>query len=119
MLDKSVQAVFADCARDETCNTLFPRHAQELNALLAQLREEPQQITIINPVSGELQELHLSRLAVQAILVMSGLNEMLSRGIELTVLCAEDYPFIDFTADYQDTLMGNLMLQIIELQCKV
>lgn len=154
MLDKSVQAVFADCARDQTCNTLFPRHAQELNALFAQLRDEPQQITIINPVNGEAQDLHLSadtlavairflsyssatqalipllvhealttgdlsRLAIQAILVMSGLNEMLSRGMELSVLCAEDYPFIDFTADYSDTLMGNLMLQIIELQCKV
>lgn len=154
MLDRSVAAVFADCAGDQTCNTLYPHHADELNALFAQLREEPREITIINPVSGEPQRMHLtadtlgvairflsyasetqalipllvhealttgnlSRMASQAILVMSGLNEMLARGMELSVLCAEDYPFIDFSADFSDTLMGNLFLEIIDLQCKI
>jgi pimeloyl-ACP methyl ester carboxylesterase len=154
MLDQSVQAVFADCAADETCNSLYPRQSEELNALFSQLRNEPRQITIINPVSGEAQEMHLtadtlavairflsyasetqalipllvhealtsgklSRLASQAILVMSGLNEMLARGMELSVLCSEDYPFIDNSVDYSETLIGNLMLEIIELQCNV
>jgi len=154
MLDQSVAAVFADCANDETCNRLYPRHADELNALFTRLRKEPREITIINPVNGKPQAMHLtadtlgvairflsyasetqalipllvhealttgdlSRLASQAILVMSGLNEMLSRGMELSVLCAEDYPFIDLDADYSNTLMGNLFLQIIDLQCKV
>ena len=40
----------------------------------------------------------LSRLAAQAILVMSGLNEMLARGMELSVMCSEDYPFMNFEA---------------------
>jgi pimeloyl-ACP methyl ester carboxylesterase len=154
MLDQSVAAVFADCANDETCNALYPRHAEELNALFAQLRKEPREITIINPVNGEPQIMkltadtlgvairflsyssetqalipllvhealttgELSRLAAQAILVMSGLNEMLSRGMELSVLCSEDYPFINMQADFSDTLMGNLFLEIIDLQCKV
>ena len=154
MLDQSVAAVFADCQSDETCNALYPRHADELNALFTQLRKEPREITIINPVNGEPQAMRLtadtlgvairflsyssstqalipllvhealtsgelSRLASQAILVMSGLNEMLSRGMELSVLCTEDYPFIDLVADYSDTLMGNLFLEIIDLQCKV
>ena len=154
MLDRSVRTVFEDCAADETCNSLFPRHAEELNVLLSQLRNQPEQITIINPVTGEPQDMRLTadtlavairflsyssetqalipllvhealttgdltRLANQAILVMTGLNEMLARGMELSVLCAEDYPFIDLSADYSNTLMGNLFLQIIELQCKV
>jgi len=154
MLDQSVAAVFADCAKDETCNALYPHRADELNALFAQLREEPREITMINPVNGEPQAMrltadtlgvairflsyasetqalipllvhealttgNLSRLASQAILVMSGLNEMLSRGMELSVLCAEDYPFIDLQADYSETLMGNLFLEIIDLQCKI
>ena len=154
MLDQSVAAVFADCARDETCNTLYPEQADELNALFTRLRNEPRDITIINPVNGKSQEVrltadtlavairflsyssttqalipllvhealttgNLARLASQAILVMSGLNEMLSRGMELSVLCAEDYPVIDLSADYSDTLMGNLFLEIIDLQCKV
>jgi pimeloyl-ACP methyl ester carboxylesterase len=154
MLDRSVGAVLEDCEQDETCKTLYPRHAQELNALFKELRDEPRQITIINPVSGEPQEMRLtadtlgvairflsyasetqalipllvhealttgdlSRLASQAILVMTGLNEMLARGMELSVVCSEDYPFMDLDADYSDTLMGNLFLEIIQLQCNV
>ncbi len=154
MLDRAVETVFEDCAADETCNSLYPRHAEELKALFTQLRDEPQQITIINPTSGKPQAMHLSadtlavairflsyasetqalipllvhealtsgdlsRLAIQAILVMTGLNEMLSKGMELSVLCSEDYPFIDFNADYSNTLMGNIFLQLIDLQCKV
>jgi pimeloyl-ACP methyl ester carboxylesterase len=154
MLDRSVQTVFDDCAEDEACNSLYPRQAEELKALFAQLRDEPRQITIINPVSGEPQLMRLtadtlavairflsyasetqalipllvheaissddlSRLASQAILVMSGLNEMLSKGMELSVMCSEDYPFFDFSADYGDSLMGNLLLEIVSLQCRV
>ena len=154
MLDQSVASVFEDCSEDESCNSLFPGQAEELNALFMQLREQPRQITIINPVSGKPQEMRLtadtlavairflsyasetqalipllvhealttgdlSRLASQAILVMAGLNEMLARGMELSVLCTEDYPVIDQSADYSDTLIGNLMLEIIDLQCKV
>jgi pimeloyl-ACP methyl ester carboxylesterase len=154
MLDRAVVAVFEDCAADETCNSLYPRHSEGLKALFAQLRNDPQQITIINPVSGQPQEMLLSadtlavairflsyasetqaliplliheaivtgdlrRLASQAILVMTGLNEMLSKGMELSVLCSEDYPFIDMSADYSSSLMGNIFLEIIDLQCKV
>jgi len=154
MLDRSVRAVLEDCEKDETCKLLYPRHAEELNALFKQLRAEPQQITIINPVSGVVQEMHLtadtlgvairflsyssatqalipllvhealttgdlSRLASQATLVMTGLNEMLARGMELSVICTEDYPFMDLDTDYGDTLMGNLFQEIIQLQCNV
>ena len=124
MLDQSVAAVFSDCANDETCNSLYPRHADELNALFAHLRNEPREVSIINPVSGNPQDVrlttgNLARLAAQATLVMAGLNEMLARGMELSVICSEDYPFIDLQADYSQTLMGNLFLEIIDLQCKV
>ena len=154
MLDRAVEAVFEDCANDATCNSLYPRHAEELNALIAQLRDEPRQISIISPVSGQPQDMllsadtlavairflsyssetqalipllvhealttgNLTRLASQAILVMTGLNEMLAKGMELSVLCSEDYPFMDMSADYSDNLMGNIFLQIIDLQCKV
>ena len=154
MLDRSVQNVFRDCSENETCNSLFPHQAEELNTLFTQLRNEPRQITIINPVSGEPQEMRLtadtlgvairflsyasetqamipllvhealttgdlSRLASQALLIMTGLNEMLSKGMELSVLCSEDYPYMDLSADYSHTLMGNLMLEIVGLQCGI
>lgn len=154
MLDRSVEAVFEDCAADKSCNALFPRQADELNDLFTRLRAEPQQITMINPVSGEPQDVRLTadtlavairflsyssetqalipllvhealttgdlaRLASQAVLVMTGLNEMLARGMELSVMCSEDFPSIDTSKDYGTTLMGNLMLEIIDLQCNV
>jgi len=153
-LDRSVERVFEDCANDETCHSLFPHDLEDLKTLLAQLRDKPRQITIINPTSGEQQDMlvtadslavairflsyasetqalipllvhealesgDLSRIASQAILVMSGLNEMLAKGMELSVMCSEDYPFMDFSADYSDSLMGNLLLDIVNLQCKL
>jgi len=62
---------------------------------------------------------NLSRLASQAILVMSGLNEMLARGMELSVMCAEDYPFMNFEADQSNTIIGNIFLDFVESQCAV
>lgn len=61
----------------------------------------------------------LSRLASQAIIVMSGLSEMLAKGMELSVMCAEDFPFMDFSRDYSDTLMGNLLLDVVKVQCEI
>ncbi|NND43873.1 MAG: alpha/beta fold hydrolase [Xanthomonadales bacterium] len=60
----------------------------------------------------------LSRLAAQAILVMSGLNEMIARGMELSVMCAEDYPYMNLGADYSDTLIGNIFLESIQATCE-
>jgi pimeloyl-ACP methyl ester carboxylesterase len=59
----------------------------------------------------------LERLASQAVLVMSGISESIARGMEASVMCSEDYPFMDFNADYSDTLMGGLMLEAIRRQC--
>jgi pimeloyl-ACP methyl ester carboxylesterase len=152
MLDRSVTSVFEDCAQDETCSSRFPHQFEELNKLFLQLKNEPRQITIIDPVSGEPREMRvtadtlgvavrflsyasetqalvpllvhealttgdLSRLASQALLIMTGLNEMLSKGMELSVMCSEDYPYMDLSADYGNTLMGNLMLEIVAVQC--
>jgi pimeloyl-ACP methyl ester carboxylesterase len=61
----------------------------------------------------------LSRLATQAMLVMSGLNEMLARGMELSVMCSEDFPFMDLDADYSNTIIGNIFLEAIASQCAV
>jgi len=60
---------------------------------------------------------NLERLAAQAVLVLSEISEMISRGMEAAVMCSEDYPYMDFDADYGDTIMGNLMLRAIETQC--
>ncbi|MDX1460597.1 MAG: alpha/beta hydrolase, partial [Xanthomonadales bacterium] len=154
MLDRAMLEVFEDCRADESCGSRFPVGEAELQALLQSLREQPRQITIVNPTTGEDQDilftaetlavairflsyssenqavlpllLHealttgdLRRLAAQAIMVMSGLNEMLARGMELSVMCAEDYPFLDFNEDQADTIIGNIFLEVVERSCSV
>ena len=50
-------------------------------------------------------------------MVMNSLTDMLARGMELSVICSEDYPFIDTTADHSDTLLGNIFLESLATQC--
>jgi len=153
MLDRAVSEVFADCALDDKCNSLFPLDDRELRSLLESLREQPRNITIVNPVSGEEQDIlftadtlavairflsyssesqavlpllvhealstgDLSRMASQALLVMSGLNEMLARGMELSVMCTEDYPFLDLDEDQSGTIIGNVFLDVVRKSCE-
>lgn len=154
MLDRAIAHVLDDCAADTSCESLYARPGDELSALLQQLRDEPQEITIPHPVTGqpetfllrpetlavalrflsyasETQALlplliheavssgELERLASQAILVMSNLSEMIARGMEMSVMCSEDYPAMDFSADYSDTILGNVMMEGIRAQCEV
>jgi pimeloyl-ACP methyl ester carboxylesterase len=144
----------ADCEKDATCRRSFPGQGEELSALFAQLREEPQRITITDPRTGEPRELlltaetlavairflsyasetqallpllvhealstgRLERLASQALLVMDDLTQMIARGMELSVMCTEDYPALDFDIDYGDTIIGNIMLESIRAQCGI
>lgn len=61
----------------------------------------------------------LERIASQALIVMAGLSEALARGMELSVMCSEDYPFMNLGADQSDTLLGDVMLRVFEAQCGV
>ncbi len=61
----------------------------------------------------------LERLATQAMLVMGGISEMIARGMELSVMCAEDYPFLDLDADHGNTLLGDIFLDAFQAQCEV
>lgn len=154
MLDLAVDEVLADCAEDAQCSTLFPNQGEALNQLFASLRETPRDITLIHPVTGEVESMRLTadtlavairflsytsesqamlplliheavttgrldRLASQALLVVSGLSEAIARGMERSVMCSEDFPFMNLGEDQSDTLMGDVMLRAIEAQCGV
>lgn len=153
MLDAAVDRILDACAAESACRDRFPDPRANLDALMADLRETPRDITITHPVTGEPEPLtlnaevlavairflsytsesqallplllheaategRLERLATQAMMVIGDLNEVIARGMEMSVMCAEDYPFMDFDADYSDTLIGNLMLEGIRAQCR-
>ena len=60
-----------------------------------------------------------SRIASQALIVISRIADSLAHGMELSVICAEDYPFMDFDADMGETLMGNIFIEALKAQCDV
>ena len=67
------------------------------------------------PVDGEREP--LERLAQQALMVMDGLTEQLSRGLELSVVCTEDLPGLERDPAAADTLLGETMYDVMEVQC--
>lgn len=58
-----------------------------------------------------------SRLAAQALIVISRITDSLAHGMELSVVCSEDYPFMDLHADMGETLLGNLFIEALQVQC--
>jgi pimeloyl-ACP methyl ester carboxylesterase len=66
---------------------------------------------------------NLQRLASQVMMVAGSLQEMISSGMEMSVMCAEDYPQfppIDLDSpEPEDSLMGNMMLKATQVRCSV
>ena len=62
----------------------------------------------------------LDRLAAQALMASEALIEQLSRGMELSVMCAEDVPF--YPAEWQppaDSIMGATLVDYARWSCEV
>lgn len=62
---------------------------------------------------------NLERLTAQAMMIVSGLMEQLSHGMELSVICSEDYPYMSEDQDDSDTILGNTMLEVIRTECEI
>lgn len=61
----------------------------------------------------------LDRLASQAWIVMGGLQEQLSHGMELSVLCSEDYPYMPAQWDDTNTILGDAFISMIKASCEI
>ncbi len=60
-----------------------------------------------------------TRMASQMLIAAGGLQQSIAQGMEMSVICAEDFPlFPDHNAD-SDYLMGNLLLKSTRVQCGV
>ena len=60
----------------------------------------------------------LDRLASQILIAAGGLQESISQGMEMSVVCAEDVPFFPQT-DQSAYLMGNSMMRASRIQCDI
>jgi pimeloyl-ACP methyl ester carboxylesterase len=64
-------------------------------------------------------EKRFERLASQMLITATGLQESISQGMEMSVMCAEDYPLFPAEIEPNDTLLGTLMEQVVEVQCGI
>lgn len=64
-------------------------------------------------------ENRFDRITSQMLLATAGLAEGLSRGMEMSVMCAEDYPFFPDASGQDRYLLGDAMFEAIETQCQI
>ena len=155
-LDAALERLFQDCAADSDCATDYPNLRQEVNRVVARIKEGPIQVTIRNPwtdlpetvtySSGPfIQNLRwmmnsnssskwlpaffhqaaqgdYSHLASWTAEDERWVNEEFMEGMYLSVICTEDYPFIDFEEARkvaEGTIMGDYRLEQHIVACGI
>ncbi|MEJ2401135.1 MAG: alpha/beta hydrolase [Xanthomonadales bacterium] len=153
-LDQAVYRVLAACEADTDCATRFPDTAGKLRDLLRRVVEDPVDVTIEHPTTGEpvtlnferevlasalrflsyspetqamlpmliheaATEQRFDRLASQMMITATGLQQTIAQGMEMSVMCAEDYPLFPRRIEPNDTLLGTLMDNVVRVQCGV
>jgi pimeloyl-ACP methyl ester carboxylesterase len=58
------------------------------------------------------------RLAGMALMIVENLSDSIYRGLEVSVVCAEDVPFFPATPLHPDTLLGDSLIEISRQQCQ-
>jgi pimeloyl-ACP methyl ester carboxylesterase len=58
---RALDGVFAECAAEAACHAAFPRVADEMRGLVAQLERSPARVRIVHPVTGDIVTVTLNR----------------------------------------------------------
>ena len=149
---RTLDLIFARCAADPACHKAFPDLASEFSDLMAALDEQPLELSVPHPITGEMTPLKLTRnsvapaimlisyspenaallpllihtahqrkdyspLAVQYLMATGSLEEALSDGLYLSVLCAEDVAFYPATPPVVQSYLPA-PLDIIQKECQ-
>ena len=64
-------------------------------------------------------ERRFDRLASQMLITATGLQQSIAQGMEMSVMCAEDYPLFPADPQPNGTLLGTLMEQVTAIQCSI
>jgi pimeloyl-ACP methyl ester carboxylesterase len=70
-------------------------------------------------ISEAATEHRFDRLASQMLIAATGLQESIAQGMEMSIVCSEDYPWYPKDADLSRYLMGNVMIKSVEIQCGI
>jgi pimeloyl-ACP methyl ester carboxylesterase len=153
-LDQAIYKVLDGCEADPVCSEKFPGSAEHLRFLIQGIGNNPVEVTVEHPTTGQPFELtfnrevmasalrfltyspetqamlpmliheaavegRFDRLASQMLITATGLQQSISQGMEMSVMCAEDYPLFPKTIVPNDYLMGTLMEQVVSIQCGI
>jgi pimeloyl-ACP methyl ester carboxylesterase len=153
-LDQAIYRVLEGCEADPLCSQTFPGTAAKLQGLIQSLEENPVDVSIIHPTTGQpfsltfnrevlstslrfltyssdtqamlplliheaAVEQRFDRLASQMLIATTGLQQSISQGMELSVMCAEDYPLYFENPASKNTLMGDMMDKAVGIQCEI
>ncbi len=78
---RALDAMLERCATDEDCNTAFPNLSDEVNTLIADLKQSPRKVQIENIASGKLEEFNFT-----AATLTGGIRLALYSPISLSIL---------------------------------
>lgn len=153
-LDQAIYRVLEGCDADPQCAERFPSTADKLRGLIRRIAEEPVEVTVIHPTTGEVMTLpfgsevmssalrflsyspetqamlpmliheaategNFDRLASQMLITATGLQQSIAQGMEMSVMCAEDFPHFPREIQPNDYLMGTLMEEVVAIQCGI
>ena len=153
-LDQAIHRVLDGCEADAVCSEKFPGSAGLLRELIAAVAEQPVELTVVHPTTGQPFTLEFNRevmasalrfltyspetqamlpmliheaategrydrLASQMLIVATGLQQSIAQGMEMSVMCAEDYPLFPEEIVPNDYLLGTLMDQVVRIQCGI
>ena len=153
-LDQAIYRVLEGCESDPLCRENFPDSAGKLAMLIQKLEENPVDITVEHPTTGEVfpmtfnrevlssslrfltyssdtqamlplliheaaVEQNFERLASQLLIAATGLQQSISQGMELSVMCAEDYPLYPENPSPNSYLMGDMLEKAVGIQCGI
>jgi len=62
---------------------------------------------------------YFDRLASQMLITATGLQQSIAQGMEMSVMCAEDYPLFPKEITPNNYLMGTLMEKVVHIQCAI
>jgi len=153
-LDKAIYRVLESCDADPDCSEPFPGTKEKLAQLITSLEENPVEVTVEHPNTGQpfpitfnrevlssslrfltyspdtqamlplliheaAVEQRFDRLASQMLIAATGMQQSISQGMEMSVMCAEDAPFFPADTPPNDFLMSNLMERTVNIQCGI
>jgi pimeloyl-ACP methyl ester carboxylesterase len=153
-LDQSIYRVLNACNEDVLCSKNFPDTATLLAGLVREVDENPVEVTVEHPTTGQpfpvkfnrevlstsirfltysadtqamlplliheaATEKRFDRLASQMLIAATGLQQSISQGMEMSVMCSEDFPLYPPEPVPNDYLLGDIMEKAVHIQCGI